>query len=58
MEKNLENFLHYFVANPKYRIGQAFCNYYNITDPDLFYEENNNKCWNIINEKYSHLMFP
>lgn len=25
---------------PHQRLGQAFCNKFNITDPDIFYEEN------------------
>lgn len=30
------------------RLGQCFCNYFNIHDSDLFYENDLNKCWTII----------
>lgn len=48
---------HYdFMRNPDYRLGQAFCNKFNVTDVHqksylLFYETSNKKAWEII-KKY------
>jgi len=37
----MNNFLHYYNSGkfPNQRLGQAFCNHFNRTDPDLFYQE-------------------
>ena len=34
------------------RVGQAFCNDYNLTDPDLFYQSNNNEAFEMIMNAY------
>lgn len=34
------------------RDGQMFCNYFKITDPELYYEEERQKAWNLIYERY------
>jgi hypothetical protein len=51
--KNLIKFLEYSVDHPNYRLGQAFCNFFNITDAELFYEPDEQQCWDIIYKKYS-----
>jgi len=40
MQTNIayRNFEDYRTSCPELRYGQAFCNYYSITDPKLFYE--------------------
>ena len=34
------------------RDGQMFCNYFKITDPELFYENEKHKAWARIQERY------
>ena len=34
------------------RVGQSFCNYFNITDEKLFYETDPAKCFDMIRERY------
>lgn len=34
------------------RLGQFLCNTFNITDPDVFYEENNNAAFQDFYEEY------
>lgn len=36
------NFEDYRTSNPQLRYGEAFCNYYAITDTILFHEEDDN----------------
>lgn len=52
----IDFFINYYQnANYTYlRMGQAFCNQFNISDPLLFKETNVNKCRNIIKTKYIH----
>ena len=56
MQKNLIQFLQYSVVNPNMRLGQAFCNFFNITDSRLFHEVDQDECWEIIIENYFHLI--
>ena len=37
---------------PHQRFGQAFCNHFNITDSEVFYEENFDKSSKLIEYKY------
>lgn len=34
------------------RLGQFFCNKFNITDAELFYCKDENRVWDIIYQKY------
>jgi hypothetical protein len=40
---SLETFEEYRLANSPLRYGQAFCNYYKLNDPSLFYETDDSK---------------
>lgn len=55
MQKNLIQFLQYTVDNTNLRLGQAFCNFFSVTDAILFYETDPQKSWEMIlnNEKFS-----
>lgn len=55
MQNNLIKFLEYVTQNPNLRIGQAFCNFFSVTDAILFYETDHQKSWEMIMniEKYS-----
>jgi hypothetical protein len=54
MQKNLIQFLQYTVDNKNMRLGQAFCNFFSVTDAILFYEPDPQKSWEMIlnNEKF------
>lgn len=42
----------YRMQSPSIRVGQSFCNYFNITDSELFNTENKKVAFDIIFERY------
>ena len=50
LDWNHNHFLKYKQRDLRY--GQSFCNHFNITDPELFYEVEYDKAAEIVRERY------